>query len=117
MAEYKMPQSVSLSEAERAAAMGVKFMLNTEIVSGDDQTEVLGEVNRVSFAMLREWHDAIFVGVGLGSTNKLGIAGEELEGVYDALEFIERVKTREWTLSRLANLSLLSERETRQSMP
>jgi len=96
MAEYKMPQSVSLSEAERVAAMGVKLMLNTEIVSGDEDTEVLGEVNRVSFAMLREWHDAIFVGIGLGSTNRLGIAGEELSGVYDALDFIEHVKTREW---------------------
>ncbi|HEY2865720.1 MAG TPA: NAD(P)-dependent oxidoreductase, partial [Pyrinomonadaceae bacterium] len=96
MAEYKMPQSVSLSEADRVAAMGVKLMLNTEIVSGDEETEVLGEVNRVSFAMLKEWHDAIFVGIGLGQTNRLGIAGEELEGVYDALDFIERVKTRDW---------------------
>ena len=34
MAEYKMPQSVSLCEAEHIASMGVKFMLNTEIVHG-----------------------------------------------------------------------------------
>src|SRR6476469_9726133 len=47
MAEYKMPQSVSLAEVDRVAAMGVKFLLNTEIVAGDDTTEVLGEVNRV----------------------------------------------------------------------
>ena len=33
MAEYKMPQSVSLSEVEHIAAMGVKFLLNTEIGS------------------------------------------------------------------------------------
>ena len=96
MAEYKMPQSVSLSEAERVAAMGVKLMLNTEIVAGDEETEVLGEINRVRFPMLKEWHDALFVGIGLGNTNTLGIAGEDLEGVYDALDFIERVKTREW---------------------
>ncbi|HYJ91833.1 MAG TPA: FAD-dependent oxidoreductase, partial [Pyrinomonadaceae bacterium] len=96
MAEYKMPQSVSLTESERIAAMGVKFMLNTEITAGDDETEILGDVNRVSFAMLKEWHDAIFVGVGLGNTNKLGIVGEDLEGVYDALDFIEKVKTRDW---------------------
>src|SRR6059058_5377724 len=44
MAEYKMPQSVSLAEVDRVAAMGVKFILNTEIVAGDDTTEVLGEV-------------------------------------------------------------------------
>jgi glutamate synthase (NADPH/NADH) small chain len=50
----------------------------------------------VSFADLDEWHDAIFLGVGLGDTNKLSIPGEEYEGVYDALDFIERIKTRDW---------------------
>ena len=48
----------------------------------------------VSFADLDSWHDAIFLGVGLGQTNHLGIPGEDLEGVYDALHFIERIKTR-----------------------
>src|SRR5215204_3597291 len=97
MAEYKMPQAVSLSEAEHIAEMGVKFMLNTLITGGGDEAEELGELNKVSMALLREWHDAIFLGVGLGATNKLGIPGEELDGVIDALDFIERVKTREWS--------------------
>ena len=97
MAEYKMPQSVSLSEAEHIANMGVKFMLNTLITGGDDEAEELGELNKVSMALLREWHDAVFLGVGLGSTNKLGIPGEDLDGVIDALDFIEKVKTREWS--------------------
>jgi glutamate synthase (NADPH/NADH) small chain len=96
MAEYKMPQSVSLAEVERAAAMGVKFMLNTEIVAGDESTETLGEINRVSFELLREWHQAVFVAAGLGDTNRLNIPGEEIDGVYDALHFIEKVKTRDW---------------------
>jgi dihydropyrimidine dehydrogenase (NAD+) subunit PreT len=97
MAEYKMPQSVSLLEVDRVAAIGVKFILNTEIVAGDDTTEVLGEINRVSCELLKEWHDVIFVGAGLGSTNLLGVPGEDLDGVYDALDFVERVKTREWS--------------------
>src|SRR5438874_5536609 len=43
MAEYKMPQSVSLSEVEHIAQLGVKFMLNTEIVAGGKgDPEVLG---------------------------------------------------------------------------
>jgi len=96
MAEYKMPQSVSISEADHVARMGVKFMLNTCITGGDDTTEVLGEVNRVSMELLKEWHDAVFLAVGLGETNKLGIPGEDLNGVYDALDFIERIKSREW---------------------
>ena len=97
MAEYKMPQSVSLSEVEHVANMGVKFLLNTLITGGDEETEVLGEVNRVSMALLHEWHDAIFLATGLGETNMLGIPGEDLEGVFDALEFIAKIKTRDWT--------------------
>ena len=97
MAEYKMPQSVSLAETERVAAMGVKFLLNTRIVAaGPGEPEILGEVNQVSFDLLDEWHDAIFLGIGLGDTNRLNIPGEDLEGVYDALHFIEKIKTRDW---------------------
>ena len=97
MAEYKMPQAVSLAETERVAAMGVKFMLNTRIVTpGPGEPEILGEVNKVSFDLLDEWHDAIFLGVGLGDTNRLNIPGEQLEGVFDALHFIEKIKTRDW---------------------
>ena len=98
MAEYKMPQKVSLDEVEHIAAIGVKFMLNTEIVHGvTPESEVLGgEINTVGFDLLNEWHDAIFLGTGLGETNKLNIPGEDLQGVYDALEFIQYIKTRDW---------------------
>lgn len=119
MAEYKMPQSVSLSEAEHIAAMGVKFLLNTDIGSessppyeggvnaasadgvvpstsaGGGASETLA-LQSVSFSDLHEWHDAIFLATGLGETNKLNIPGEELAGVYDAIHFIEKIKTRDW---------------------
>jgi glutamate synthase (NADPH/NADH) small chain len=84
MAEYKMPMSVSTDEARMVERLGVKFELNTEI--GRD----------VSLADLETAHDAIFVGVGLGETTRLNIPGEDLPGVYDALHFIERIKTRDW---------------------
>lgn len=96
MAEYKMPQSVSLSEAGHVANLGVKFMLNTVITGGDEEAEELGEINKVSMALLREWHDAIFLATGLGDTTKLNIPGEDNDGVYDALHFIEKIKTRDW---------------------
>lgn len=81
MAEYKMPQAVSLSEVEHVEKMGVKFVLDTEITAMDE---------------LHSRHDAIFLATGLGETNKLNIPGEDLEGVYDALEFIQYIKTRDW---------------------
>lgn len=83
MAEYKMRQSVSLSEVEHVEKLGVRFVLNTEI----DEEQA---------SSLRSQHDAIFVATGLGATNRLGIPGEELDGVIDALAFIEQVKTRDW---------------------
>jgi dihydropyrimidine dehydrogenase (NAD+) subunit PreT len=113
MAEYKMPQSVSLAEVEHIAKMGVKFLLNTEVGSessppykgGVDAASADGVVlsssdekttQSVSFSDLQQWHDAVFLAVGLGETNKLNIPGEDLDGVYDALAFIEKIKTRDW---------------------
>lgn len=84
MAEYKMPMRVSIEEARMVERLGVQFKLNMEI--GRD----------ISLADLEAAHDAIFVGVGLGETTRLNIPGEELPGVYDALHFIERIKTRDW---------------------
>ena len=95
MAEYKMSQSVSQKEVEQVAKLGVKFLLNTAIVAGED-LEIEGDVNKVSFGLLPEWHDAIFIGIGLGQTNRLNIPGEELAGAVDALDFIEKIKTRDW---------------------
>jgi glutamate synthase (NADPH/NADH) small chain len=84
MAEYKMTQRVSTEEARAVERLGVKFRLDTEV--GRD----------ITFDELEGKHDAVFLGVGLGETGKLGIPGEELGGVYDALYFIERIKSREW---------------------
>jgi dihydropyrimidine dehydrogenase (NAD+) subunit PreT len=84
MAEYKMPQPVSIAEAKNVADLGVTFELASEI--GRD----------ISMAELESKHDAVFLAVGLGDTNKLNIPGEELNGVVDALAFIEQVKSRDW---------------------
>jgi len=43
--------------------------------------------------LLRD-HDAVFIGIGLGGANRLGIPGEDLPEVLDALEFIEWLHTR-----------------------
>jgi glutamate synthase (NADPH/NADH) small chain len=84
MAEYKMPQKVSLDEVEHVEKVGVKFELNTDIG------------HTVAFEHLTFKHDAVFLAIGLGETNRMNIPGEEFEGVYDALDFIELVKTRDW---------------------
>lgn len=92
MAEYKMPQSVSLSEVGHIAAMGVEFKLGIEITA-ETETRPAGSV---SFEDLKASFDAIFLAVGLGETNRLNVPGEEMTGVIDALAFIEQIKTRDW---------------------
>jgi len=84
MAEYKMSQQASVNETQMVERLGVAFKMNTEI--GRD----------VSIEELQSTHDAIFLGIGLGATARLEVPGENLPGVYDALDFIARIKTRDW---------------------
>ena len=42
----------------------------------------------LSLDQLRERHDAVFLGIGLGGVNALGLDGEDKDGVRDAVEFI-----------------------------
>jgi glutamate synthase (NADPH/NADH) small chain len=108
-----MTQADSLAEVEAVRQLGVNFLVNTEIVgesepspaSADRSNVDNGEVNppahaggsdRIAFSELQSRHDAVFIGVGLGATNRLNIVDENLAGVMDALDFIERVKTRDW---------------------
>ena len=84
MAEYKMSQKDSLDEVAAVGKLGVEFRLNCEI--GSD----------VLFEDLQKNYDAVFIGAGLGATNDLNIKGEDLDGVMDALYFIEKIKTRDW---------------------
>ncbi len=85
IAPYKMTQQDSLNEVRLVESLGVKIRSSMRV--GKD----------LSINDLVKQHDAIFIGVGLGTPTKLNIPGEDLEGVVDALEFIERITTRNWT--------------------
>jgi glutamate synthase (NADPH/NADH) small chain len=80
VAEYKLRPADALREVEMIRNMGVEFR----------QAEV---GNAVPLADLERDFDFIFIGVGLGAMERLGIPGEHLPGVIDALRFIERYKT------------------------
>ncbi|MDP2087440.1 MAG: NAD(P)-dependent oxidoreductase [Gemmobacter sp.] len=45
-----------------------------------------------SLADLRATHDAVFLGIGLPGVNALGIPGEGLAGVHDAVDFIAELR-------------------------
>ncbi len=94
MAEYKMSQQASLAEVKLIADLGVEFRLDTEIIQNSKFK--IQNSEQVGFDELENEYDAIFLAVGLGATNKLNIEGEDLDGVFDALTFIEMIKTRDW---------------------
>lgn len=80
IAEYKLRPSDSLREVELIRSMGVEFRQ--------------GRVGRdISLDDLEQDFALIFLGIGLGAMERLGIPGEDLSGVIDALRFIERYKT------------------------
>ncbi len=81
IAEYKMRPDLALAEVKDILDLGVE--LRTGVTIGRD----------VPFEQLLAEYDAVFVGIGLGTTRALGIPGEDLEGVVDALSFIAHLKT------------------------
>jgi dihydropyrimidine dehydrogenase (NAD+) subunit PreT len=81
VAEYKMRASDSLREVDFIRSLGVAFEFDVQIGS------------TLSLEQLEAQYDVVFVGVGLGATHLLGIPGEDLEGVVDALTFIAQYKT------------------------
>jgi dihydropyrimidine dehydrogenase (NAD+) subunit PreT len=82
IAAYKSRARDALREIEFIRHLGVEFRQKTEI--GHD----------VSFAEIEKHFDAIFVGIGLGDTSRLHLPGEDLGGVFGALEFIEQTKRK-----------------------
>ena len=75
IAAYKITTEYALSEVERVRSMGAKIRLQTP-------------VDGAGLAKLMEEYDAVFLGIGLGATASLGIPGEDVGGVWEALEFI-----------------------------
>jgi glutamate synthase (NADPH/NADH) small chain len=87
VAEYKLRATDSLKEVGLVRSLGVEFRQ--------------GEVGAtISFDDLERDFDFVFLGVGLGAMEHLGIPGEQASGVIDALRFIERYKTKNFDVGR-----------------
>jgi glutamate synthase (NADPH/NADH) small chain len=84
IAPYKMTQADSLNEVKLIERFGVKIKTGVRIGKNLSVTE------------LEKCHDAVFLGLGLPSPIRMHIPGEDLPGVYNALEFIEQVTSRNW---------------------
>ena len=77
--EYRLPKKMLKREIDVLKQSGVTVFLNTEI--GKD----------IEFHEIREANDAVFIATGTQISNKIGIAGENLRGVYHGLDFLKDV--------------------------
>lgn len=81
LAPYKMTDDFAQKELDFILSIGGIEIKNGKRLGKDVQLE-----------QLKKDYDAVFLGVGLGSTNRLGIEGEELPGVIDAVAKIAEIR-------------------------
>ncbi|WP_425221084.1 FAD-dependent oxidoreductase [Pseudomonas sp.] len=74
--EFKLEKTVMSRRREVFEGMGIEFRLNTEIGKDVMIDDLLSE------------YDAVFMGMGTYTYMKGGFPGEDLPGVYDALDFL-----------------------------
>ena len=77
IAAYKTPDDFAAREVEYILGIG-GIEVRTGVALGKD----------VSLGELREQYDAVFLGFGLAGVNGLGLDGEQLEGVVNAVDYI-----------------------------
>lgn len=74
--EFKLEKSVVKQRRQVFEEMGIEFVLNTTI--GEDKP----------FQALVDEYDAVFLGMGTYNYMQAGVPGENLPGVYPALDFL-----------------------------
>ena len=83
---YRLPKDVVERDIKNITALGVEIKASTRV-------ESLRELREKGF-------DAVFLAIGTWEGRKMGIPGEELEGVVDSIEFLKEVNSgREYDLS------------------
>lgn len=78
--EFRLPKAIVEKEVDYLVRLGVNLDLNQIVGQTVTVDELLGEQD----------YDAVFVGVGAGLPMFLGVAGEDLGGVYSANEYLTR---------------------------
>lgn len=82
---FRLPQKVAQWEVEQVEKLGVQ--IKTNITVGRD----------ISVNEILETYDSVILAIGMSKGPMLQIEGEELKGVYDAIQFVEDSKTKEIT--------------------
>jgi putative selenate reductase len=79
---FRLPEAVVQEDIDRIEKLGVKIELSHPITIPPQE-------------LLDQGFDAVYIASGAGESTRLRIEGEEGQGVYDALDFLDRVKRGE----------------------
>lgn len=79
---FRLPQNISFWEVKQVESLDVKIRTNTRV--GVD----------ISVEEIMDQHDFVILAAGMSKVPELGIDGEDLDGVYDAIEFVKATKTK-----------------------
>lgn len=77
---FRLPNEVVDWEVEQIEKLGVEIKTNTAVGVDISADEIL------------EQYNSIILAIGMGAVPNLGIEGEELDGVHDAIEFVRNTK-------------------------
>ncbi|MFC1902375.1 FAD-dependent oxidoreductase, partial [Chloroflexota bacterium] len=75
--EYRLPKAILQKEVDEVAKLGVEMILNTPVTDAE--------------ALLKEGYRAVFIATGAHKGDKMGISGEEMPGIHDAIEFLRDI--------------------------
>lgn len=77
---FRLPNEVVDWEIEQIEKLGVEIKTNTTVGVDISAEEIL------------EQYDSVILAIGMGAVPNLGIEGEGLEGVHDAIKFVRKTK-------------------------
>jgi glutamate synthase (NADPH/NADH) small chain len=78
--EFRLPKAIVQKEIDTLTKMGVKLNYNF----------IVGKTRTIQQLMKEDGFDAVYIGVGAGLPNFMGIEGESLVGVFSANEYLTR---------------------------
>ncbi len=81
IAAYKVPEDFAQMEVGFVLALGGIELRDNQALGRD-----------FTLADLRRDYDAVFLGMGLGGVRRLGLEGEDLKGVYNAVDYIAELR-------------------------
>lgn len=93
VAPYKFGNEDARQEVDYVTGIGFEVKTNTRVIV--DETGANGSKNHVKLSDLEKEYDAVFLGIGLGKSNRPGLPGEHLPGVHGAAEFIYNLRDKE----------------------